>query len=143
MPGGRRCRRGHRGYQKGRHGRSWHWPQRTLSARRCRTTFISKYHIAATLRCFSRKDNVVNLWQIHEDRFDPRIGGQGEPNLKPLHSKETVYTIGNGYFCTRGTFEEGFPRDEPATLLFGVFDTVPIAKEELANAPVWTPIQLF
>ena len=64
----------------------------------------------------------MNLWQIREDSFNS--------DLKVLHSQESVYTIGNGYFCTRGTFEEGYPRDEPATLLFGVFDKVPVAKEE-------------
>jgi trehalose/maltose hydrolase-like predicted phosphorylase len=77
----------------------------------------------------------VNLWQISEQTFDPA--------LKRLHSQESVYTIGNGYFCTRGTFEEGYPQANPATLFYGVFDEVPIVKEELANAPDWTPIQLF
>ena len=77
----------------------------------------------------------MNLWQISEQTFDPAP--------KKLHSQESVYTIGNGYFCTRGTFEEGYPQANPATLLYGVFDEVPIAKEELANAPDWTPIQLF
>lgn len=77
----------------------------------------------------------MNLWHISEETFDP--------DLKKIHSQETVYTIGNGYFCTRGTFEEGYPRDTVATLLFGIFDSVPIAKEELANVPDWTPIQLF
>jgi kojibiose phosphorylase len=77
----------------------------------------------------------VNLWHINEETFDP--------NPKRVHSQETVFTIGNGYFCTRGTFEEGFPHDTPATLLFGVFDSIPIGKEELANAPDWTVIQLF
>ncbi|QBD77985.1 glycoside hydrolase family 65 protein [Ktedonosporobacter rubrisoli] len=77
----------------------------------------------------------MNHWYVNEDTFDPK--------LKTLHSQETVYTIGNGYFCTRGTFEEGYPRDNSATLLFGVFDDIAIAKEELANAPDWTSIQLF
>ncbi len=77
----------------------------------------------------------MNLWQISEQTFDPAP--------KKLHSQESVYTIGNGYFCTRGTFEEGYPQANPATLLYGVFDDVPIAKEELANAPDWTLIQLF
>jgi kojibiose phosphorylase len=54
-----------------------------------------------------------------------------------------VYTIGNGYFCTRGTFEEGYPKAEPATLLYGVFDDAPLVKEELANVPDWTVIQLL
>jgi len=75
----------------------------------------------------------VSLWHISEDTFDPR----------KLHSRETIYTIGNGYFGTRGTFEEGFPRAAPGTLLFGVFDKIPIGKEELANAPDWLTINLF
>jgi kojibiose phosphorylase len=77
----------------------------------------------------------VNHWRINEDTF--------EPNLKRIHSQETVYTIGNGYFCTRGTFEEGYPKAEAATLLYGVFDDAPLVKEELANVPDWTVIQLF
>jgi trehalose/maltose hydrolase-like predicted phosphorylase len=78
---------------------------------------------------------VENLWQIREESFIPQ--------LKHVLSQETVFTIGNGYFCTRGAFEEGYPRATPATLLYGVFDAVPIAKEELANAPDWTGIQIF
>ncbi len=75
----------------------------------------------------------MSLWQISENTFDP----------KKLHSRETVYTIGNGYFGTRGTFEENYPRANPATLLFGVFDRIDIGKEELANAPDWLLIKLF
>jgi trehalose/maltose hydrolase-like predicted phosphorylase len=75
----------------------------------------------------------VSLWHISEDTFDPR----------KLHSRETIYTIGNGYFGTRGTFEEGYPRAAPGTLLFGVFDKIPIGKEELANVPDWLAINLF
>ena len=76
----------------------------------------------------------MNLWQISEDTFNPET--------KHMRSQETVYSIGNGYFCTRGTFDEGYSRATPATLLFGVFDAVPIAKEELANAPDWTSLGL-
>jgi trehalose/maltose hydrolase-like predicted phosphorylase len=77
----------------------------------------------------------LNLWNINEKNLD---------NVRAeLHSQETVYSIGNGYFCTRGTFEEGYPGAEPATLLYGVFDKIPLAGEELANAPDWTPLQLF
>jgi len=75
----------------------------------------------------------VDLWHITEDSFDPKI----------LHTQETVYTIGNGYFCSRGSFEEGYPDATPATLLYGIFDTIPIGKEELANAPDWLLIKLF
>jgi trehalose/maltose hydrolase-like predicted phosphorylase len=80
-----------------------------------------------------RKGIILNLWQISEDTFDPKL----------LHPKETVYTIGNGYFGTRGIFEEGYPGESPATLLFGVFDDIAIGKEELANAPDWLPLKLF
>ena len=75
----------------------------------------------------------MNLWQVTEQDFEP----------KELHSKETSYSIGNGYFGTRGTFEEDYPGSSPATLLWGVFDTIPIAKEELANAPDWLSIKVF
>lgn len=75
----------------------------------------------------------MNPWYIEEREFDP----------KKLHSRETVYTIGNGYFGTRGTFEEGYPKANPGTLLFGVFDNIAIAKEELANAPDWLTMKLF
>lgn len=77
----------------------------------------------------------MNLWHITEETF--------EPTLKRIHSNETVFTIGNGYFGTRGTYEEGYPRDNAATLLFGVFDDIPVAREELANTPDWIPIKLF
>ena len=80
----------------------------------------------------------MNLWHISEDSFDPKT-----LTPKKLHSQETVYTIGNGYFGTRGTFEEGYPKAVPATLLFGVFDDIPVGKEELANAPDWLLIKLF
>jgi trehalose/maltose hydrolase-like predicted phosphorylase len=75
----------------------------------------------------------VNPWNIDENTFDP----------KKLHSHETVYTIGNGYFGTRGTFEEDFPRATPGTLLWGVFDKISVGKEELANVPDWLIIKLF
>ncbi|MEO7020809.1 MAG: glycoside hydrolase family 65 protein [Ktedonobacteraceae bacterium] len=77
----------------------------------------------------------MNLWHISDKNV----------NFSPdkLHSQESVYTIGNGYFCTRGTFEEGYPGANPATLLYGVFDKVAIAGEELANVPDWLPVQLF
>ncbi|HVU70212.1 MAG TPA: hypothetical protein VHD63_23990, partial [Ktedonobacteraceae bacterium] len=85
----------------------------------------------------------MNTWSVREDHFYAQADGPALPTLKRVHSQETVFTIGNGYFCTRGSFEEGYPRATPATLLHGVFDAVPIAKEELANAPDWTTIKLF
>jgi kojibiose phosphorylase len=84
----------------------------------------------------------MNTWSVEEESFH-QPGEGNVPSLTRLHSQETVFTIGNGYFCTRGTFEEGYPHATPATLLYGVFDEVPIAKEELANTPDWTCIKLF
>ena len=75
----------------------------------------------------------MNLWQIDEEAFD----------ANKLRSLETLYTIGNGYFGTRGAFEEGYPKATPATLMAGVFDKIDIGKEELANVPDWLPIKLF
>jgi trehalose/maltose hydrolase-like predicted phosphorylase len=75
----------------------------------------------------------MNMWHTSEDSFNP----------KKMHALETVYTIGNGYFATRGTFEENYFGANPGTLLHGVFDDISIGKEELANAPDWLPIKLF
>src|SRR5512134_3610502 len=57
-----------------------------------------------------------------------------------VRPQESVFTIGNGYLCTRGTFEEGLLGDLSATLIHGVFDDAPIVETELANAPDWLPL---
>jgi beta-phosphoglucomutase len=72
-------------------------------------------------------------WQIIEDHFDPAS----------LHHRETVFTIGNGYLGTRGAFEEGYPEQEAATLVHGVFDDIPIVYTELANAPDWLNLEIW
>ncbi len=69
-------------------------------------------------------------WTIGESKFDPNA----------LHHKETVFTLGNGYLGTRGSFEEGYPGAMPATLINGVYDDVAIAHTELANCPDWLPL---
>jgi kojibiose phosphorylase len=74
-----------------------------------------------------------DLWTVLEDSFDP----------KTQHHKETIFTIGNGYLCTRGAFEEGYPGDHRATFVHGVFDAVPIVFTELANAPDWLPFTIY
>ena len=73
------------------------------------------------------------MWTITEDSFDP----------EKQHHKETIFTIGNGYLATRGAFEEGYLGDSRATFVHGVFDDVPIAVTELANAPDWLPLYIF
>jgi trehalose/maltose hydrolase-like predicted phosphorylase len=72
-------------------------------------------------------------WHIIETEFDPQA----------LHHKETVFTIGNGYLGTRGTFEERYPGDCPVTLVHGVFDDTPLVHTELVNAPNWLPFVLL
>ena len=66
-------------------------------------------------------------WMLIEPQFDP----------EQLHVRETVFTIGNGYLGTRGSFEEGYPHAAPATLVHGVYDDVPVVYTELANCPDW------
>ncbi|NER35957.1 MAG: beta-phosphoglucomutase [Oscillatoria sp. SIO1A7] len=71
-------------------------------------------------------------WSLTETQFDPTT----------QHQKETVFTIGNGYLETRGSFEEGYPGDWPATLINGVYDDVPIVHTELANCPDWLALAI-
>src|SRR5919108_3252983 len=76
---------------------------------------------------------MTDLWTLTEDSFDP----------KKQYHKETIFTIGNGYLCTRGAFEEGYPDDRRATFIHGVFDDVPLVFTELANASDWLPLYIF
>ncbi|HSL44656.1 MAG TPA: glycoside hydrolase family 65 protein [Anaerolineales bacterium] len=73
------------------------------------------------------------MWTISEETFNPET---------QLHS-ETIFTIGNGYLSTRGALEEGYPSENRATFVHGVFDDVPIAVTELANATDWLPLYIF
>ncbi|MEJ2208263.1 MAG: beta-phosphoglucomutase [Anaerolineae bacterium] len=72
-------------------------------------------------------------WVLVEDRLDP----------EHFHHYETVFTLGNGYLGTRGTFEEGYPGAWPATLINGLFDDAPLVSTELANCPDWLPLTVF
>ncbi|MCJ7700074.1 MAG: glycoside hydrolase family 65 protein [Anaerolineales bacterium] len=78
------------------------------------------------------KEN-TNHWYINESQFKP----------ERQHHSETIFTIGNGYLATRGTFEERFPLDSQATLIHGLWDDVPIGFTELANAPDWTSLEIW
>ena len=71
-------------------------------------------------------------WLVLEETLD----------LFRLRAAETVFTIGNGRFSTRGSFEEGHPGDQPATLMHGIFAPHPIAVSELANLPDWTALEI-
>ena len=71
-------------------------------------------------------------WTVIDTQFD----------FSELHHKETVFTLGNGYLGTRGTFEEGYPGACPATLIHGVYDDVPVMHTELVNCPDWLPLAI-
>lgn len=66
-------------------------------------------------------------WTVTEPHFDPA----------QLRARETVFTIGNGYLGTRGSFEEGYPKALPTTLISGLYDDIPLVYTELANCPDW------
>ncbi|MEO8607931.1 MAG: glycosyl hydrolase family 65 protein [Chloroflexota bacterium] len=73
------------------------------------------------------------LWQLEEFPFHP----------ESLNHYETLFTIGNGYLATRGTFEEGFDGDISTTMVHGIFDHASgTLVPELVNAPNWLPIQI-
>jgi len=76
---------------------------------------------------------MVDLWTISELSFDP----------KNIRHEETVFTQGNGYLGTRGTFEEYYPGEQRTTFVHGVFDDVPIAFTELVNFPDWLDIEII
>ncbi len=72
-------------------------------------------------------------WRVSEPAFEP----------EKQHHRETIFTIGNGYLGTRGSFEERFPEDRQATLIHGIYDHRPIVFTELANAPDWTAFEIW
>ena len=75
----------------------------------------------------------MDNWQIIESEFNPQ----------EIHFHETIFTVGNGYLGTRGAFEEHYPGEQPATLIHGLYDDVPIVQTELVNAPNWLELIIF
>ena len=73
------------------------------------------------------RDLTYTDWTLIEPEFDPA----------QLRARETIFTIGNGYLGTRGSFEEGYPQALPTTLVNGLYDDVPGVYTELANCPDW------
>jgi len=43
----------------------------------------------------------------------------------------------------RSSFEEGYSRALPATLIHGVYNDVPVVYTELANCPDWLPLAVI
>jgi len=72
-------------------------------------------------------------WLVVEEGFEPAR----------QRARETVFSVGNGRFATRGSLEEGFPGDCPATLAHGIFAPHPLAHSELANLPDWTALDVL
>jgi trehalose/maltose hydrolase-like predicted phosphorylase len=78
------------------------------------------------------RELIYTDWTLIEPEFDPA----------KLRARETVFTIGNGYLGTRGSFEEGYPHALPATLVHGVYDDAPEVYTELANCPDWLSLTI-
>lgn len=72
-------------------------------------------------------------WSVAEAAFTPAR----------LQQWESTFTIGGGSTGTRGSFEERYPGDQPATLVHGLWDDVPIVYTELANAFDWTALDIW
>lgn len=74
------------------------------------------------------------LWNFEERYFSP----------ENANHYETLFTVGNGYLGTRGSFEEGHSTEIAATMVHGIYDHIPSALvPELVNAPNWLPIQIL
>ncbi|MBK1986263.1 beta-phosphoglucomutase [Sphaerospermopsis aphanizomenoides BCCUSP55] len=78
----------------------------------------------------TKNDFIYTDWILTENQIHP----------DQLQARETIFTIGNGYLATRGTFEESYPRALSATFINGVYDNVPVVYTELANCPDWLPL---
>jgi trehalose/maltose hydrolase-like predicted phosphorylase len=72
----------------------------------------------------------LNTWSLTEDRF--------VPSLAPAH--ESLFTIGNGYLSTRGTFEESLSGETRAGFIQGLFVTPPGELPLLGAIPDWTAL---
>ncbi len=76
--------------------------------------------------------SAMHTWIVEEAGFCP----------EHLQRYETLFTLGNGYLGTRGSFEERYPSAQPLTLIHGVYDDAPIVHTELANAPNWLALEI-
>jgi len=65
-----------------------------------------------------------------------------QANHQVDHHRETLFTIGNGHFCVRGTTIEGQAGEETASFMHGVWDDMPVTRTELANLPQWWGLDL-
>ncbi len=66
-----------------------------------------------------------DLWCIKEEGF--------EKSLQNI--RESQFTLGNGYQCTRGVLEESPLDSKPGTFIAGVYDRLTSQVSELVNFP--------
>lgn len=74
----------------------------------------------------------ASTWHVEEDRFVPSLAA----------GRESIFTIGNGYLSTRGSFEERTPGEVRATFIHGLFVTPPEELPLLGAVPDWTEVAL-
>ncbi len=86
---------------------------------------LTLYHLQAMMR----PDLTWSVWQ---EQFDP---------AQQRH-QETVFTLGNGYFASRGSFEEGYPGEVATTFAHGLYDKTPVVFTALVNLPGWFDLSL-
>ncbi len=74
----------------------------------------------------------ASTWHVVEDRFVPSLAA----------GRESIFTIGNGYLSTRGSFEERTPGEVRATFIQGLFVTPPEELPLLGAVPDWTEVAM-
>lgn len=80
----------------------------------------------------------MNHWIISHHHFD----------RNSVRLRETIFTLGNGYFATRGSHEDSISKIHyPGTYLGGIYNRLPsriaekeLINEDLVNLPNWLPI---
>jgi trehalose/maltose hydrolase-like predicted phosphorylase len=77
-------------------------------------------------------DMGASTWHVVEDRFVPSLAA----------GRESIFTIGNGYLSTRGSFEERTPGEVRATFIQGLFVTPPGELPLLGAVPDWTELAM-
>ena len=77
-------------------------------------------------------DRSISTWEYVDDRLVPSLADW----------RASLFSVGNGYLGTRGTFEEGFGSQERATFIHGLFVTPPNDLPVLGAAPDWSSVAL-
>jgi trehalose/maltose hydrolase-like predicted phosphorylase len=77
-------------------------------------------------------DTGPSTWHVVEDRFVPSLAA----------GRESIFTVGNGYLSTRGSFEERTTGEVRATFIQGLFVTPPGELPLLGAVPDWTAVAM-